>query len=95
MPRLAGLDGAASLCCGNWWGAGDGGRGFKEGDRASRFWRGVGLQLRREERLRRTTAGDLPLGGGGRGRKLSLGSMNPFGGNPWRGTECGDGSRFY
>lgn len=42
-------------------GGGDGGRGFKEGDRASRFWRGVGLQLRREERLRRTTAGDLLL----------------------------------
>lgn len=29
------------------------------------------------------------------GRKHGHVSVNPSGGNPWRGGECGDGSRFY
>lgn len=29
------------------------------------------------------------------GRRHSHVTVNPFGGNPWRGTECHDGSGFY
>lgn len=67
----------------------------KGGREASRMGGGEWGSGPGEEGLRRTTAGDLPLPRGARGRKLRLVSMNPFGGNPWRGTECSDGSRFY
>lgn len=96
----AGWGSLASL----WEPPGDGGWGFREevgngrgAKGASRLGGGGGRGLgpRREEELERTTAGDLPLPNGAHGRKLSLVSVNPLGGNPWQGTECSDGSRFY